>query len=441
MCKRALLLLLLLAALVAPAHGQVTGPPFTFTAGTVISPDEMNTNFSTIYDDALNRFAGTMAGNLTFSPSNTYDLSGMRDLAVSRNATVTGTLGVTGATTLSSTLGVSGTSTLAALSATTGTFSSTVGVTGVLTASNTGATALTVAGGITAGSGAVGIVNTAGKIPAISSTYFASLSGANLTGIPESALNDDSLLARVAANETISGNWDFSSFLQSKAVAPFFGWWETGAGADAKRWYTTVNSSTWSLNTLTDAGVFGAQALAISRSGTTPATMTVSVPIYTTTSLGTGAPVFSFSGDTNTGIAYNGSDVFEAVAGGAVPERWTSTATQILLSLIASNTISPAALANGNNNNYAPTGLSTAYMLRLTADAGGSTLTGLTAQTAGSIRVICNISGGTLNIPSEDANSTAANRFTLSATVSLSAGDCMTGYYDGTSARWRRTGR
>ena len=56
------------------------------------------------------------------------------------------------------------------------------------TISGTGASALDVAGGINAGSGNVGIVDTSGKIPAISSTYFASLSGANLTGVPAAAV-------------------------------------------------------------------------------------------------------------------------------------------------------------------------------------------------------------------------------------------------------------
>lgn len=48
---------------------------------------------------------------------------------------------------------------------------------------------LTLLGGITAGSGAVGIVDSTGKIPAISSTYFASLSGANLTALPAANLS------------------------------------------------------------------------------------------------------------------------------------------------------------------------------------------------------------------------------------------------------------
>ena len=54
---------------------------------------------------------------------------------------------------------------------------------GKLATTDTSATSIDVAGGITAGTGNVAIVNAAGKIPALSSTYLADLSGANLTGI------------------------------------------------------------------------------------------------------------------------------------------------------------------------------------------------------------------------------------------------------------------
>lgn len=57
-----------------------------------------------------------------------------------------------------------------------------------ITVSGTGATTLTVGGGVTAGTGSVAIIDTTGKIPDISTTYFASLSGANLTALAASAL-------------------------------------------------------------------------------------------------------------------------------------------------------------------------------------------------------------------------------------------------------------
>jgi hypothetical protein len=58
---------------------------------------------------------------------------------------------------------------------------------GKLATTDTSATSVDFAGGITAGTGNVAIVNAAGKIPALSSTYLADLSGANLTGISAGA--------------------------------------------------------------------------------------------------------------------------------------------------------------------------------------------------------------------------------------------------------------
>lgn len=59
------LLYLLLAIWPTLAAAQVTGPTYTFTTGTTISPDEVNANFTTIYQNALNRTGGTMTGTLT----------------------------------------------------------------------------------------------------------------------------------------------------------------------------------------------------------------------------------------------------------------------------------------------------------------------------------------------------------------------------------------
>lgn len=49
--------------------------------------------------------------------------------------------------------------------------------------------AVTFSGGLTAGSGAVGIIDSTGKIPALSATYLASLSAAALTNIPAAQLS------------------------------------------------------------------------------------------------------------------------------------------------------------------------------------------------------------------------------------------------------------
>jgi fibronectin-binding autotransporter adhesin len=476
MCKRLIRLIRLIPliplvlATAAPAAAQVTGPPFVYTAGTVIDPDEMNTNFSTIYDNALNRFAGVMAGNLTWLPDATYDVgasggSRMRDLfvgrdaAIVRNATVGGTFGVTGLSTLAS-LSVTGNATVGGTLGVTGagTFTSTLAI------NSTSASALDVAGGIQAGSGNVNVIGTDGRIPAISSTYFASVSGANLTGIPESAINDDALLARVAANETITGVWSWthaapqmtfdnatSNWLQWPAIgtaAPAFTTRSVGTrlvlypniGASASDFAFGIESGALWSSVPTSASVFkwyGGTTLVATLSGAgdfSPVNQVLGA-----TGLGVSVPVYSFAGDTNTGLAYTGGDAFAVIVGGTSIASYTTLGTTIITSPNFTGAISPAALASGSTNNYNPAGLSTTYTLRLGADVANSTLTGLVAQTGGAMRQICNLGSGSLTLANEDGGSTAANRFVGSITLAApgSGRSCTTVWYDTTSSRWR----
>lgn len=382
-----------------------------FVASTVISPDEMNLNFSTVYDAALNRSGGTMTGTLT-GTSATF--SGT--LGVTGATTLGSTLGVTGAATLaalsattgsfSSTLGVSGASTLAALSATTGSFSSTLAVTGAATltstlaVNSTSASAIDVAGGINAGSGNVGIVDTSGKIPAISSTFFASLSGANLTGILESAITDSTILARVASNETISGTWSFSNLLTTAAL--------TATGTITSSANTGLNIRPGSGNSgyiqFTEDGVADRYVIGIS------------------------------AGQSNL-------DVRIGTAAGSLATRWEGTGNILhQFGIQFSNTISPTALSTGNNNNYNPTSLGTAFLVRLDGGAGSPVLTGLAGGATGRMVVLCHVAGSNITVSDEDANSTAANRFLVNGGATLGAvadGNCMQFIYDGTSSRWR----
>jgi hypothetical protein len=155
--RRLLLLLAALLVVPAPATAQIT-ITFTFTNGTAADADQVNSNFSTLASQALNRTGGAITGNITASAGVTID--GVDVGAV---------------------LGGSGTPTFS-----------------TVTVTNAGATALTVTGGITAGSGTVGIVDTSGKIPALSTTYFASVSGANLTALNASELTSGTVpLARL----------------------------------------------------------------------------------------------------------------------------------------------------------------------------------------------------------------------------------------------------
>ena len=91
---------------------------------------------------------------------------------------------------------------------------------------NTGATALTVAGGITAGTGNVAIISAAGKIPAISSTYFASLAGTNLTDIPPAGITGTAAVLGAnsfTAAQSIIGGVNISTSASSSLICHYLG--------------------------------------------------------------------------------------------------------------------------------------------------------------------------------------------------------------------------
>src|SRR5690606_29961858 len=70
---------------------------------------------------------------------------------------------------------------------------------------------LTIAGALIAGSGAVQLTTDAGKIQAISSTYFDSLSGANLTGIVNSCIDAGAAIAWSKISKTGSSLADLAT--------------------------------------------------------------------------------------------------------------------------------------------------------------------------------------------------------------------------------------
>lgn len=101
--------------------------------------------------------------------------------------------------------------------------------------------------------------------------------------------------------------------------------------------------------------------------------------------------------------------------------------------------VSPAALGAGNNNDYA--GIGNASFARLSANAAGSTLTGIAAATSGTVIKIVNISANNLTLSNLDGASAAANQI-LTGTggnIVLAQNGTADLIYDGTTANWRVT--
>jgi hypothetical protein len=266
--------------------------------------------------------------------------------------------------------------------------------------SSSAATALDVAGGIQAGTGNVQVVDATGKIPAIDATRFASLSGANLTGIPETAIADGALLARLAANETITGLWDFD--------AP-----QTFSAASDRNIIVVTNNG---------------NAIAIRIRGRTSDNLANIDFTDSSETIAFGSIGITPGG----GLTYTGPLTGHTFVG---PIALTGA-----LKITAA--ISPPALV-ADTHNYNPAGLSTARIIRIDG-SGGFALTGIVAQPAGTVlSLIC--TAGAIGLPRESVSSTAANRFNFDQEIRAAAtAENMQGgitiWYDGASSRWQQIG-
>lgn len=193
------LVMTVMVGLAVPASAQIT-VPHTLADGETVDAARLNTNFSTLGSDACNRTACTMTGTLT-----------ARDIAAVANATYS--IGTTGTRFVD--LFLSGTLTAGTTTVSTNTaIGGTLAVTGAQTF--TGATALNgavdIAAGLQAGSGNVAILDATGRVPAISSTYFASLVGTNLTGV-----------AMLASANTFSAKNNFLTYSETKTAPAIAG--------------------------------------------------------------------------------------------------------------------------------------------------------------------------------------------------------------------------
>lgn len=101
-----------------------------------------------------------------------------------------------------------------------------------------------------------------------------------------------------------------------------------------------------------------------------------------------------------------------------------------------SGDISPAQIT-ANQNDYNPTGLADASVLRLSTDASRN-ITSIAGGADGRVLLILNVGSNNLVLKDDDgATGTAGNRFAFSGDVTLAGDQGAIIWYDSTSSRWR----
>lgn len=147
--------------------------------------------------------------------------------------------------------------------------------------------------------------------------------------------------------------------------------------------------------------------------------------VSATPALARTAVIASSNGDAAVALSAGTKDVF--ITSPAVAMEWGA--------------LTPAQLT-ADQNDYNPTGLLKANLLRLDADQIRN-LTGLAGGYHGRSLCLVNVGAGadsTVILKREHTGSAAANRFALSSDIALDPGERVWLRYDGDSSRWRAVG-
>ena len=99
-------------------------------------------------------------------------------------------------------------------------------------------------------------------------------------------------------------------------------------------------------------------------------------------------------------------------------------------------TISPSQLT-ATQNDWNPTGLSTAWIIRLSGDASFRLITGIVAPSFAKRLILHNTGSDAILLPTQHTGSSAANRFNFGRDVILFGGKSIEIVYDPTTSRWR----
>jgi hypothetical protein len=177
MLKRFALALIVAALLASPAVAQISVPN-TLTSGQTIKAGDLNTNFSALANSSLNRLSGgTITGNITMSPGVTIDGIDLSVAVCSTCAANFASIATSGAILAGTTL--------------------TVGTNLTLTSPSTG---ITVNG--------INIVNSTGKIPALTASFFTSLDASTLISLNASNLSSGTVgTARLGSGSATAASY------------------------------------------------------------------------------------------------------------------------------------------------------------------------------------------------------------------------------------------
>ncbi len=131
----------------------------------------------------------------------------------------------------------------------------------------------------------------------------------------------------------------------------------------------------------------------------------------------------------NSGLTYNLGTSVLTVGGSIVGALGQFSRFELI------GTITPP-LITVDQNDYNPTGLSTASTLRVSANPARN-ITGLSGGSDGRIFTLHNVGSNNVTLIDESGSSTAGNRFALSANQTIPPDTSITIQYDGIALRWR----
>lgn len=153
-----------------------------------------------------------------------------------------------------------------------------------------------------------------------------------------------------------------------------------------------------------------------------------------------GIAVFVVEGSSEGGSIYYLSTT-SAITVDTTSQAWSKFTVSGSGALLVSDTttitseISPSQITS-NTNDYAPTGFSTATVLRLNTDASRD-LTGIAGGSAGRTIIIFNVGSFDLVLKNQNVLSSAGNRFAIGSDITMASAASVCLWYDSTSSRWR----